>query len=88
VPRSPGASLPFREAVLSGCSTGWRPSQVVGVELSGDDMLGLAAAFLEAGVRSILVSVPPAADLATYELMVGYHRRAPCRRAPGHRVPA
>lgn len=59
-------SLPFDEVVLSGCSTGWRPTRVGGVELAGDDTVGLPAAFLEAWVRSVLVSVPPAADLATF----------------------
>src|SRR5439155_1921909 len=46
------------EVVLSACSTGWRPQTTHGLELAGDDVLGLTASFLEAGARFVLVSVP------------------------------
>jgi CHAT domain-containing protein len=64
---------PFSEVVMSSCSSGWRPSRVGDVELVADDILGLPGAFLEAGARSILVSIPPAEDTATKEFMIRYH---------------
>lgn len=67
------SSIMYDEAVLSACNTGWRPMEVKGIELVGDDILGLPGAFLEAGVKSILVSIPPAADLVTSEFMNYYH---------------
>lgn len=41
--------------------------------LSGDDILGLPGAFLEAGIRSVLVSIPRAHDDATLRFMTIYH---------------
>jgi len=67
--------LAFQEVVLSACSTGHRPTQVRGIELTGDDILGLPGAFLEAGVRSVLVSIPPARDDATLAFMTIYHEQ-------------
>ena len=67
------AALAYDEAILSACRTGHRPARVGEVELGGDDILGLPAAFLEAGVRSVLVSIPPADDAAAFDLMVRYH---------------
>jgi CHAT domain-containing protein len=67
------SSLPFDEVVLSACSTGWRPTHVKEVALSGDDILGLPGALLEAGVRSVLVSIPPADDEAGCAFMTRYH---------------
>jgi CHAT domain-containing protein len=67
--------LAFHEAILSACSTGRRPTQVHGLELTGDDILGLPGAFLEAGVRSVLVSIPEARDDAALEFMTIYHER-------------
>ena len=66
-------ALKFQQVVLSACSTGYRPTQVQGVELAGDDILGLPGAFLEAGAQSVLVSIPKAADDATFQFMVTYH---------------
>jgi CHAT domain-containing protein len=66
--------LPLDEVVLSACSTGWRPQSVGGIKLEGDDILGLPGAFLEAGVKAVLVSIPPAADGAAKDFMVRYHR--------------
>ncbi len=67
------SSLQFDEVILSACSTGWRPQKVQDVELLGDDILGLPGAFLEAGARSVLVSIPPADDKAGSEFMIRYH---------------
>jgi len=72
--------LPFAEVVLSACSTGYRPTAVRDIPLSGDDVLGLPAALLEAGARSLLVSIPPARDDATLALMTVYHEQ----RSTGH----
>jgi CHAT domain-containing protein len=67
------SSLKYEEVILSACSTGWRPQRVKGIELVGDDILGLPGAFLEAGVRSVLVSITPAHDLAVFKFMTTYH---------------
>ncbi len=63
----------FPEVVLSACSTGWRPQTPHGLELAGDDALGLVASFLEAGARSLLVSVPQAKDDIARRFMVAWH---------------
>ena len=64
----------FNEVILSACSSGWRPMKFKGVELSGDDIMGLAGAFLEAGVKSVLVSITPAYDLVAPKFMGLYHK--------------
>lgn len=66
-------TLHYEEVVLSACSTGWRPQAAEGIELSGDDMLGLPSALLEGGARSIVVSIPKANDAVTRDFMVSYH---------------
>ena len=63
----------YDEVILSACSTGYRPTEVQGVELSGDDILGLPGAFLEAGAGFILVSIPKAREDVTLEFMTVYH---------------
>ncbi len=65
--------LPYDEVVLSACHTGYRPTKVGGVPLTGDDVLGLPGAFLEAGVRSVLVSIPLAREDVTLRFMKLYH---------------
>lgn len=65
----------YPEVVLSACSTGWRPQASRGLDLAGDEALGLTASFLEAGVRSLLVSIPQAKDDVTRSFMVEWHRR-------------
>jgi CHAT domain-containing protein len=65
--------IKYEEVVLSACSTGWRPSKVQDIELVGDDLLGLPGAFLEAGAKSVLVSIPPADDAAASQFMELYH---------------
>jgi CHAT domain-containing protein len=67
--------LPFDEAVLSACATGWRPFQVGDVVLTADEILGIPGAFLEAGLRSVLVSVPKAEGKAARALTTHYHRQ-------------
>ena len=74
--------MAYREVVLSACSTGWRPHHVGSMELLGDDALGLTAAFLEAGARFVLVSVPPAQDAATRAFTVTWHRHRRAGLAP------
>lgn len=64
----------FPEVVLSACSTGWRPQSAHGIELAGDDALGLTASFLEAGARSLLVSIPQAKDSTARTFTVNWHR--------------
>jgi len=67
-------SLKYDEVILSACSTGWRPIKVRDIELSGDDILGLPGAFLEAGIKSVLVSIPLADDRAACWFMSLYHQ--------------
>jgi len=69
------AALPFDEVVLSACSTGWRPTQVGDVVLAADEILGIPGGFLEAGARSVLVSIPKAEGRAAAALTTHYHRR-------------
>jgi CHAT domain-containing protein len=68
------SKLEYDEVVLSACSSGWRPTRVKDIELLGDDILGLPGAFLEAGVSSVLVSIPRADDRAAHRFMVLYHQ--------------
>ena len=65
--------LRYDEVILSVCSTGYRPTEVQGIVLSGDDILGLPGALLESGVRSVLVSIPPAREDASRRFMTLYH---------------
>jgi len=67
------AGLQYDELILIACSTGFRPTEVQGIVLSGDDILGLPGALLEAGVRSVLVSIPPAREDASQRFMTLYH---------------
>jgi len=65
--------IPFDEVILSACSTGWRPTEVQDIKLTGDDILGLPGAFMESGARVVLVSIPPVDDEAGSAFMVKYH---------------
>jgi CHAT domain-containing protein len=65
--------ISFDEVVLSACASGYRPTRVRGIELAGDDIVGLPGAFLEAGARSVLVSIPPARDDAALDFMTRYY---------------
>jgi tetratricopeptide (TPR) repeat protein len=66
-------AIHFDEVILSACSTGQRALAVNGVELVGDELLGLVGAFIEAGTKSVLVSIPPTPDVPTLEFMKCYH---------------
>lgn len=74
--------LQYDEVILSACSTGYRPTEVQGVTLSGDDILGLPGAFLESGTRSVLVSIPRARDDATLQFMTIYHENRAAGESP------
>lgn len=73
---------PFEEVVLSACCTGWRPTEVGGIVLNGDDILGIPGAFLEAGAASILLSITQAQAQAARALTTHYHRRRAVRDPP------
>lgn len=68
-----GLRLGIDEVVLAACSTGWRPMSVRDVALSGDDILGLPGAFLEAGARAVLVSITKAHMATTAAFTRAYH---------------
>jgi len=70
------------EVVLAACSTGWRPAAVGEIILSGDDVVGLPGAFLEAGARSIVMSVPRAHDETSAQFMSHYHQARADGQAP------
>ncbi len=74
--------IPFDEVVLSACASGHRPTQVGDLVLAGDDIVGLPGAFLEAGARSVLVSITPARDDAALALMTRYYEHRTLGRAP------
>lgn len=74
--------LEYNEVILSACNTGYRPTEVKGLPLSGDDILGLPGAFLEAGARSVLVSIPQARDDAALEFMTIYHENRAEAKTP------
>lgn len=58
-----------RQVVLSACDAG------VSSVSSGDELIGLAAALLNLGARTVVASVLPVPDEATRGLMVEFHRR-------------
>lgn len=66
-------NIRFDEVILSACSTGQRGLSANGVELVGDELLGLVGAFIEAGAKSVLVSIPPTLDVPALEFMKCYH---------------
>ena len=78
------AGLQYDELILSACSTGFRPTEVQGVVLSGDDIIGLPGALLEAGVRSVLVSIPPPHEDASQRFMTLYHESRAEGKSPLH----
>ena len=45
------------------------------VVVSGNELLGLAATFLERGTSQLIASVVPVPDAATKDLMIAVHRR-------------
>ncbi len=76
------AALPFDEVVLSACSSGWRPTQVGDLVLTADEILGIPAGFLEAGVKAVLLSIPKAEGRAARALTTHYHRRRAANDPP------
>ena len=80
----------FHDVVLSACSTGWRPQAADDLALVGDDALGLVASFLEAGARSLVVSIPQAKDdvARTFSLAWHRHRRSGASTLAAHRAAA
>jgi CHAT domain-containing protein len=74
--------LAYDEVLLSACSTGRRALALGGVELAGDEIIGLAGAFLEAGARTVVVSLSPTADQASLELMQQLHAARIAGQAP------
>ena len=77
------ARITFDDVVLSSCASGYRPTRVGDLELAADDAIGLPAAFLEAGARSVLVSIPPARDDAALDLMTRYYEFRSDGATPG-----
>jgi hypothetical protein len=65
--------LAYHEVVLSTCSSGHRATAVDGIPLTGDDVVGLVGAFLEAGIRAVVVSITRARDDASHAFMTTYH---------------
>ncbi len=63
-----------REIVMSACAAGWRPVRWHYGPLTGDDILGLPGAALEGGCPTLVVSITPAEDAPTRQLVVDYHR--------------
>ena len=64
-----GLRLAPQHVVLSACESG-RPAV-----RGGDEVMGLAAALLALGCRSLIATVVPVPDDASRTLMVGLHRR-------------
>jgi tetratricopeptide (TPR) repeat protein len=52
------------------------------VVVSGNELLGLAATFLERGASQLIASVVPVPDVETKELMIAVHRRLRDGRSP------
>lgn len=76
------SNLTIEEVVLSSCSSGCRSVKIDDLELTGDDILGLPGAFIEAGVSSLLVSIPKAREDTARRFMTLYHRNRASGNAP------
>lgn len=75
-------NIRYDEVILSSCSSGWRPTEVRDIPLLGDDILGVPGAFLEAGAKSVLVSIPEAGDEAAAQFMRHYHESRVTGKTP------
>jgi CHAT domain-containing protein len=60
--------LPAEIVVLSGCATG------LNVVSPGDELIGLARGFLQAGVQSLVLSLWDVQDASTRDFMVAFYR--------------
>ena len=60
--------LPAELVVLSGCATG------LNVVSPGDELIGLARGFLQAGAQSLVLSLWDAQDASTRDFMVAFYR--------------
>ena len=60
--------LPAELVVLSGCATG------LNVVSPGDELIGLARGFLQAGAQSLVLSLWDVQDASTREFMVAFYR--------------
>ena len=67
--------LGYAEVTMAACSTGVRPNTVAGVQLLGDDIVGLPASLLEAGAGTVLVSTTEAGSHASQSFFNAYHAR-------------
>ena len=67
--------LGYAEVTMAACSTGVRPNTVAGVQLLGDDIVGLPASLLEAGAGTVLVSTTEAGSGASQAFFNAYHAR-------------
>jgi len=61
--------LPAEIVVLSGCATG------LNVVSPGDELLGLARGFLQAGAQSLVLSLWDVQDSTTRDFMVAFYTR-------------
>jgi CHAT domain-containing protein len=71
-------NLPAELVVLSGCATG------LNVVSPGDELLGLARGFLQAGAQSLVLSLWDVQDVSTRDFMVAFYRHL--RQAPSKAV--
>ena len=76
------SSIKYDEVVLSACSTGTRPIKAQNIKLIADDIVGLPGAFLEAGAKSVLVSIPLVDDFAALRFMKVYHQNRKQGKTP------
>jgi len=60
--------LPAEIVVLSGCATG------LNVVSPGDELIGLARGFLQAGAQSLVLSLWDVQDASTRDFMVAFYR--------------
>ena len=67
---------PPEVVVLSACQSG------LSAVRPGDEVMGLVAALLTLGAKSVVASVVPVEDAASEELMVALHRRLRAGEAP------
>ena len=72
----PGGTQVPETVIMAACDVGRS------VVVSGNELLGLAATFLERGASQLISSVVPVPDAETKELMIAVHRRLRDGRTP------